>query len=129
MRAIFPDFACARWSSSGGAIRRAADWPAGTRLAATGGQNPSTATTHALAEPYLKEGVDMADPSDKLAESLEILKSLQDAGVVAVRAGALSRTHPLYGRVRFLLQRPPLGGSKAVSRPGCLTRVINKSNL
>lgn len=35
----------------------------------------------------------MADPSDKLAESLEILKSLQDAGVVAVRAGALSRTH------------------------------------
>jgi len=35
----------------------------------------------------------MADPSDKLAESLEILKSLQDAGVVAVRASALSRTH------------------------------------
>ncbi len=32
-------------------------------------------------------------PTDKLAESLEILKSLQDAGVVAIRAGQLSRTH------------------------------------
>jgi hypothetical protein len=35
----------------------------------------------------------MARPSDKLAESLGTLKSLQDAGVAAIRAGALSRTH------------------------------------
>jgi hypothetical protein len=35
----------------------------------------------------------MALPSDKLAESLALLKSLQDAGHVAIRATALSRTH------------------------------------
>lgn len=35
----------------------------------------------------------MASPSDKLAQSLLILKELQDQGRVALRAGDLSRTH------------------------------------
>src|SRR5882757_4199530 len=35
----------------------------------------------------------MAAPSDKLAESLSTLKSLQDRGIVAIRASQLSRTH------------------------------------
>jgi len=35
----------------------------------------------------------MAAPSEKLAESLSILKSLQDQDVVAIRTGHLSRTH------------------------------------
>ena len=35
----------------------------------------------------------MVAPSDKLAESLSILKSLQDQGIVAIRASQLSRTH------------------------------------
>ncbi len=35
----------------------------------------------------------MAAPSEKLADSLEALKALQDAGVVAVRSADLSRTH------------------------------------
>jgi hypothetical protein len=35
----------------------------------------------------------MAAPSEKLAESLAILKSLQDQGLVAIRTGHLSRTH------------------------------------
>jgi len=35
----------------------------------------------------------MATPSEKLAESLEALKELQDMGVVAVRSADLSRTH------------------------------------
>lgn len=35
----------------------------------------------------------MATPSEKLAQSLETLRSLQDRGVVAIRSAALSRTH------------------------------------
>lgn len=35
----------------------------------------------------------MAAPSEKLADSLQVLKSLQDAGVVAVRSANLGRTH------------------------------------
>lgn len=35
----------------------------------------------------------MATPSEKLAESLQALKELQDTGVVAVRSADLSRTH------------------------------------
>ncbi len=35
----------------------------------------------------------MASPAEKLAESLDALKTLQDQGVVAVRSGDLSRTH------------------------------------
>ena len=35
----------------------------------------------------------MANPSEKLAESLEALKALQDQGVMAIRSAALSRTH------------------------------------
>ena len=35
----------------------------------------------------------MATPSEKLAESLEVLKSLQDQNIVAVRSRDLSRTH------------------------------------
>lgn len=35
----------------------------------------------------------MASPSDKLAQSLQILKELQDQGHVALRASDLSRTH------------------------------------
>ncbi|PZR35006.1 MAG: cell filamentation protein Fic [Azospira oryzae] len=35
----------------------------------------------------------MAAPSEKLAESLEILKALQDGGLTAIRATDLSRTH------------------------------------
>ena len=35
----------------------------------------------------------MAKPSQKLAESLERLKALQDSGIAAVRASQLSRTH------------------------------------
>ncbi|SHI29515.1 Fic family protein [Pollutimonas bauzanensis] len=35
----------------------------------------------------------MATPSDKLAASLEILKQLQNEGVVAIRSSQLSRTH------------------------------------
>ncbi len=35
----------------------------------------------------------MAKPSEKLAESLEVLHALQERGVVAIRSGDLSRTH------------------------------------
>jgi hypothetical protein len=35
----------------------------------------------------------MATPSENLAASLEVLKSLQDDGIVAIRASHLSRTH------------------------------------
>ncbi|MGH8132023.1 MAG: Fic family protein [Steroidobacteraceae bacterium] len=35
----------------------------------------------------------MADPSEKLVESLSALKELQDKGTVAIRTGQLSRTH------------------------------------
>ena len=35
----------------------------------------------------------MATPQVKLAESLEVLKELQDRGIVAIRAGDLTRTH------------------------------------
>jgi hypothetical protein len=35
----------------------------------------------------------MAQPSDKLAESLALLKALQDAGHIAIRATSMSRTH------------------------------------
>jgi Fic/DOC family len=35
----------------------------------------------------------MAAPSEKLAESLSILKSLQEQSIVAIRTGQLSRTH------------------------------------
>ena len=35
----------------------------------------------------------MANPHEKLAESLEALRALQDHGVVAVRSGDLTRTH------------------------------------
>lgn len=35
----------------------------------------------------------MASPQEKLAESLEVLKALQDRGVVAVRSRDLTRTH------------------------------------
>ena len=35
----------------------------------------------------------MANPHEKLAESLEALRALQDQGVVAVRSGDLTRTH------------------------------------
>ncbi len=35
----------------------------------------------------------MAQPSEKLAESLSALKELQDRGVVAIRTGRFSRTH------------------------------------
>ena len=35
----------------------------------------------------------MATPSQKLADSLETLKALQDAGIVAIRSADLGRTH------------------------------------
>ncbi|HTW74288.1 MAG TPA: hypothetical protein VMD56_05130, partial [Steroidobacteraceae bacterium] len=35
----------------------------------------------------------MAQPSEKLADSLSALKELQDQGVVAIRTSRLSRTH------------------------------------
>lgn len=35
----------------------------------------------------------MAKPSEKLAESLEVLHALQERGVVAIRSGDLTRTH------------------------------------
>ena len=35
----------------------------------------------------------MAAPADKLATSLEVLRALQERGVVAIRSGDLSRTH------------------------------------
>lgn len=35
----------------------------------------------------------MATPSEKLAESLEVLKNLQDRGIVAIRSRDLTRTH------------------------------------
>ena len=35
----------------------------------------------------------MASPSEKLAESLEVLKELQDKGIIAIRSRDLSRTH------------------------------------
>src|SRR5204863_1306498 len=38
-------------------------------------------------------GNSMATPQEKLAQSLEALKALQDKGVVAIRTGDLSRTH------------------------------------
>ncbi|OOZ38278.1 Fic family protein [Solemya elarraichensis gill symbiont] len=35
----------------------------------------------------------MATPSEKLAQSLDVLKSLQDRGIVAIRTGSMTRTH------------------------------------
>jgi hypothetical protein len=35
----------------------------------------------------------MASPHEKLAESLEVLRALQERGVVAVRSADLTRTH------------------------------------
>src|SRR5687767_9527006 len=35
----------------------------------------------------------MAAPADKLAESLDVLKSLQDAGRIAIRTSDLTRRH------------------------------------
>ncbi len=35
----------------------------------------------------------MAKPSEKLAESLEVLHALQEHGVIAIRSGDLTRTH------------------------------------
>jgi len=35
----------------------------------------------------------MASPQEKLAESLHVLKGLQERGVIAVRSADLSRTH------------------------------------
>lgn len=35
----------------------------------------------------------MAKPSEKLAESLEVLHALQERGVVAIRSFDLTRTH------------------------------------
>lgn len=35
----------------------------------------------------------MATPSEKLAESLEVLSTLQDQGMIAIRSGDLTRTH------------------------------------
>jgi len=35
----------------------------------------------------------MASPSDKLAQSLAVLKALQDSGTIAIRTGGLTRTH------------------------------------
>ena len=35
----------------------------------------------------------MATPQEKLADSLEALKALQDKSIVAIRAGDLTRTH------------------------------------
>jgi hypothetical protein len=35
----------------------------------------------------------MASPSDKLAASLQALRDLQQAGIVAIRSSDLSRTH------------------------------------
>ncbi len=35
----------------------------------------------------------MATPSEKLAESLEILKEIQDNGIIAIHTGQLTRTH------------------------------------
>ena len=35
----------------------------------------------------------MAKPSEKLAESLEVLHALQERGVVAIRSSDLTRTH------------------------------------
>ena len=35
----------------------------------------------------------MTAPHEKLAEALEVLRALQESGIVAVRSGNLSRTH------------------------------------
>ncbi len=35
----------------------------------------------------------MAKPSEKLAQSIEVLRDLQDRGIVAIRARNLTRTH------------------------------------
>lgn len=35
----------------------------------------------------------MASPSEKLAESLEALRKLQEQGIVAIQAKSLTRTH------------------------------------
>ena len=43
-------------------------------------------------KPYRKHEI-MATPSEKLADSLEALKALQDAGIVAIRSADLGRTH------------------------------------
>ena len=43
----------------------------------------------------------MATPADRLAESLDVLKTLQDQGRHAIRAGDLTRTH----RERLLANR------------------------
>ena len=45
----------------------------------------------------------MATPQERLAESLDALRKLQDRGVVAIRAADLSRAH----RERLLKKRFP----------------------
>lgn len=58
----------------------------------------------------------MASPADKLAESLDALKTLQDEGRVAIRSGDLSRTH----RERLLASgfiREVMKGWYVASRP------------
>ena len=35
----------------------------------------------------------MATPSDKLAQSLDVLKALQDQNIVAIRTKNMTRTH------------------------------------
>lgn len=59
----------------------------------------------------------MATPQQKLAESLEALKALQDRGIVAIRAGDLTRTH----RERLLKNgflREVMRGWYIPARPG-----------
>ncbi len=45
------------------------------------------------AKSELKDKKLMAKPSEKLAESLEVLHQLQERGMVAIRSGDLTRTH------------------------------------
>src|ERR1700710_2954664 len=59
----------------------------------------------------------MSTPQEKLAGSLEALKSLQDKGIIAIRAGDLSRTH----RERLLkngLIQEVMKGWYIAARPG-----------
>ena len=47
-----------------------------------------------MGQPFnLKKGEAMAAPSDKLAQSLEVLKALQDQSIVAIRTKSMTRTH------------------------------------
>lgn len=68
----------------------------------------------------------MARPSEKLATSLEVLKTLQDTGFVAIRSRDLTRTHRERLVKHSFLQPGPLGIARCGS---CCGRWLHKAAM